>query len=140
MTKSAEVELEAVKNDVRALRDALEAAGREAAAAERRTDAERSREIGELQATIASLRDEMIRQREQLLATVHATERDGAAQADELRAAIVAARRHADELQQHHDSVLADQTQRFESERRELHDTISELRRRLELATAGDRR
>jgi N-methylhydantoinase A/oxoprolinase/acetone carboxylase beta subunit len=129
-----------MKGDVLALRAQLEAAWEQAAAAEQRALAARQDEIGQLRATITELREEMIRQREGYLATLQATERDGAAQAEQLRKAIVAARHHADELQRRHDLTLAEQTQRWATERRELHATITELRRRLETTTEDDRR
>ena len=84
------------------------------------------------------LLEALIRQREELLAALRATERDNAAEADQLRDAVVAARRHADDLQQRHDASLTQQLQQFETERRDLHETITELRRRLEITTSGD--
>jgi len=140
MVEAAEVELEAVRGDVFALRGALEAGRDEAAAAEQRAHAEHRAEIDQLRSTITALRDEMIRQREELLAALQGAERDGAAEAAQLRAAVVAARRHADDLQQQHDLTLAQQAQGFDIERRELHDTITELRRRLEITTSDDHR
>ena len=140
MAEVAEVELEAVKREVLALRDALEAACEEAGAAGQRADAERKGEIDQLQAVITALRAEMIRQREELLAALQAAERDNAAEAEQLREAIVAARRHADEVQLQHDVALAEQSQRFETERRDLHATITELRHQLENTTSDGHR
>ena len=140
MADATELELEAMKGDVLALRAQLETAWQQAAAAEQRALAARQDEIGQLRATITELREEMVRQREEYLATLRATERDGAAEAEQLRGAIVAARHHADELQRRHDLTLAEQTQRFATERRELQATITELRRRLETTTEDDRR
>lgn len=140
MVQGAEVELEAVRGEVLALRAALEAARDAAAAADHRSNHEHKAEIDQLRMTITALRDEMIVQREKLLAALHAAERDGAADAEQLRLAVVAARQHADDLQQQHDLTFAQQAQRFDIERRELHDTITELRRRLELTTSDDHR
>ncbi len=132
MADTTELELEALKSDVRALRTALETARAEAANAEQRAGAEHQSVIVDLRATITALRDQMTQQREELLAAVQAVERDGAAEAEQLRRAVIAARRHADETQQQHDGALARQSQQFDTERRELHDTITELRLRLE--------
>lgn len=140
MVKGADVELEAVRGDVLALRGALEAARDAITATEQRSHAQHKGEIDQLRMTITALRDEMIVQREKLLAALHAAERDGAADTEQLRLAVVAARRHADDLQQQHDLRLAQQAQRFDIERRELHDTITELRRRLEITTSDDHR
>ena len=140
MVVTAEVELEAMRSDVLALRGALEAARQAAVTAEQRSHAEHKGEIDQLRLTISALRDEMIRQREELLAVHQTAERDSVADIEQLRLAVVAARRHADDLQQQHDLTLAQQAQRFDIERRELHDTIAELRRRLEIATSGDHR
>ena len=140
MAEEAEVELEAVKREVLALRDALEAACDRAAAAGQRANAERKGEIDQLQAVITALRAEMIRQREELLAARQSADRDNAAEAAQLREAVVAARRHADDLQQQHDTALSQQLQQFETERRDLHGTITELRRRLEVTTMDDHR
>jgi predicted nucleic acid-binding Zn-ribbon protein len=140
MAEATELELEAMRSDVIALRATLEAAWEQVAAAEQRAHAARQDEIGQLRATITELREEMIRQREELLATVRAAERDAAAEAEQLRGAVVAARHHADDLQRRHDLDLNDQTQRFATERRELHATITELRRRLETTTEDNRR
>jgi peptidoglycan hydrolase CwlO-like protein len=140
MADATELELEAMKSDVLALRAQLEAAWQEAAAAEQRAHAARQDEIGQLQATITELRDQMVRQREELLTQLRAAERDGASEAEQLRGAIVASRHHADDLQRQHELALAEQTQRFAIERRELQATITELRRRLEHTTEDDRR
>ena len=140
MADTTELELEAMKSDVLALRAQLEAAWEEAAAAEQRAHALRQDEIGQLRATITELREEMVRQREELLATLRAAERDAAAEAEQLRGAVVAARHHADDLQRRHDLTLAEQTQRFATERRELQATITELRRRLETTTEDNGR
>lgn len=140
MANATELELEAMKGDVLALRAQLEAAWEQAAAAEQRAHAARQDEIAQLRATIVELREEMVRQREELLATLRSAERDGALEADQLREAIVAARHHADDLQRRHELTLAEQTQRFATERRELQATITELRRRLENTTEDDRR
>ncbi len=140
MADTTGLELEAMKSDVLALRAQLEAAWEHAAAAEQRAHAVRQDEINQLRATIAELRDEMIRQREELLATLRAAERDGAAEAEQLRGAVIAARHHADELQRRHDMTVAEQTQRFATERRELQETVTELRRQLETTTEDDRR
>jgi predicted nucleic acid-binding Zn-ribbon protein len=140
MADATELELEAMKSDVLALRAQLEAAWQQAAAAEQRAHAAREDEIGQLRATITELRNEMVRQREELLAKLRATEREGATEAEQLRGAIVAARHHADDLQRRHELALAEQTQRFAIERRELQATITELRRRLENTTEDDRR
>ncbi len=138
MSELTEVGLEATKRDVLALREALEAASDEADTALQRAHAERKGEVDQLQAAITALREQMIRQREELLAGIQAAERVGAAEAAELRGAVVAARHHADELQRQHESTLARQTQSFDTERRELYATIAELRRRLEITTDGD--
>ena len=140
MAEAREAELGARTSDVLALRAALEAARQEADAAMQRTNVERKDVVDKLQSAITALREEMIRQREELLAAVQAAERDGAAEAVQLRAAVVAARHHADDLQRQHDAAVAQQTQRFDTERRELHATVAELRRRLEITTDGDRR
>jgi hypothetical protein len=140
MADTEDVESGARTSDVLALRAALEAARAEADAATQRADARRKDEIDQLQATITALREEMIRQREELLAAQRAAERNGAAEATQLRAAVVAARHHADGLQHRHDLALAQQTRSFDAERRDLHATITELRRRLEITTSGDRR
>lgn len=140
MADATELELEAMKSDVLALRAQLEAVSEHAAAAEQRALAARQDEIGQLRATITELREAMVRQREEFLSTLRATERDAAAEAEQLRVAIVAARHHADELQRRHDLTLAEQTQRFATERRELHATITELRRRLESMSEEERR
>lgn len=140
MAETAGAQLEMLKREVRAMRDSLEAAGEEAAAAEQRANAEHKAEIDHLQATIAALRAEMIRQRDELLDAVQAAQRDGASQAEHLREAVVAGRRQADDLKLRHDSALAQQTQQFESERQELHATITELRRRLEITATEDAR
>jgi predicted nucleic acid-binding Zn-ribbon protein len=140
MADTTELELEAMRSDVLALRAQLEAASEQAAAAEQRAHAARQDEIGQLRATITELREEMIRQREEALATVRAAERDAAAEAEQLRGAVVAARHQADDLQRRHDLALTEQTQRFATERRELQATITELRRRLETMTGDDRR
>jgi HAMP domain-containing protein len=140
MAEATELELEAMKSDVLALRSQLEAAWDHAAAVEQRAIAARQDEIGQLRATITELREQMIRQREEFMATLRSTERDGATQAEQLRGAIVAARHHADDLQRRHDLTLAEQTQRFATERRELQATIAELRRQLEKSTEDDRR
>ena len=140
MADATELELEAMKSDVLALRAQLEAAWEHAAAAEQRAHAVRQDEINQLRATITELREEMIRQREELLATLRAGERDGAAEAEQLRGAVIASRHHADEAQRRHDLTLAEQTQRFATERRELQATITELRRQLETTTEDDRR
>lgn len=132
MAEVAEVELEVAKREVLALRDALEAACEEAAAADQRANAERKGEIDQLHAMITALRVEMIRQREELLAALQSAERDKAAEVEQLREAVVAARRHADEVQQQHDVAVSQQSQQFETERRNLHATITELRHRLE--------
>jgi hypothetical protein len=140
MAETTDVELETVKGEIRAMRDSLEAAREAAVAAEQRANAEHRAEIDQLQATIAALRAEMIRQRDELLDAVHAAQRDGAAEAEHLREAVVAGRRHADDLKLQHDAALALLTQRFESDRRDLQNTITELRRRLEIATTEDDR
>ena len=140
MADTTELELEAMKSDVLALRAQLEVAWEQAAAAEQRAHAARQDEIAQLRATITELREEMVRQREELLATLRIAERDGAAEAEQLRGAVVAARHHADDLQRRHDLDLAEQTQRFATERRELQATITELRRRLETTTEDTRR
>ena len=140
MADATELELDAMRSDVLALRAQLEATWEHAAAAEQRANAARQDEINQLHATIAELRDEMIRQREELLATLRAAERDGAAEAEQLRESVIAARHQADDLQRRHDLTLAEQTQRFATERRELQETITELRRRLETTTEDDRR
>jgi chromosome segregation ATPase len=137
MAGTQEAELVARASDVLALRAALEAAQQEADVAMQRANAEHKDEVDQLQGAITSLREEMIRQREELLAAVQAAERDGAAEAAQLRSAVVAARGHADDLQRQHDSALARQIQAFETERRELQATIAELRRRLEITTDG---
>jgi predicted nucleic acid-binding Zn-ribbon protein len=140
MADATHLELEAMKRDVLALRAQLEAASEQAAAAEQRAHAARQDEIGQLRATITELREAMIRQREEFMATIRATERDGADEAEQLRGAVIAARRHADELQRRCDETLTEQTQRFATERRELQATITELRRRLETTTEDHRR
>jgi predicted nucleic acid-binding Zn-ribbon protein len=140
MADATELELEAMKGDVLALRAQLEAAWEQAAAAEQRAHAVRQDEVGQLQATITELRNEMVRQREEFQAALRATERDGATEAEQLREAVVAARRHADDLQHRHDQTLAEHAQRFATERRELQATITELRRLLENTTEDDRR
>ena len=140
MADTTELELEAMKSDVLALRAQLEVAWEQSAAGEQRAHAARQDEIGQLHATITELREEMVRQREELLATLRAAERDGAVEAEQLRAAVVAARHHADDLQRRHDLTLAEQTQRFATERRELQATITELRHRLETTTEDHRR
>jgi predicted nucleic acid-binding Zn-ribbon protein len=140
MADATELELEAMKSDVLALRAQLEAAWEHAAAAEQRAHAVRADEIGQLRATITELREEMVRQRDEFQATLRAAERDGATEAELLREAVVAARHHADDLQRRHDLALAEQTQRFATERRELQATITELRRRLERTSEDDRR
>jgi hypothetical protein len=140
MANTTELELEAMKSDVLALRAQLEAAWEEAGAAEQRAHAARQDEIGQLRATITELREEMVRQREELLAALRAAERDGAVGAEQLREAVVAARHHADDLQRRHELALADQTQRFATERRELQATITELRHQLETTTEDERR
>lgn len=140
MAERAEVELEVVKRELFALREALEASRDDAAAAGRRAAAERQGEIEQLQDAITALRAEMVRQRDDLLAALQATERDNAAEVEQLRDAVVAARRHADELRQQHDAALTQQVQQFETERRHLHGTITELRRRLETMTPDAQR
>jgi hypothetical protein len=140
MADATELEREAMKSDVLALRAQLEAAWQQAAAAEQRAHAAREDEVGQLRATITELRNEMVRQREELLAKLRAAEREGATEAEHLRGAIVAARHHADDLQRRHELALAEQTQQFAIERRELQATITELRRRLENTTEDDRR
>ena len=140
MARTVEIELDAVKREVLALRDALEVARDEAAASVQRDDAEHQGEVDQLQAMITALRGEMVRQREELLAKLQAAERDHATDAEQLRDAVAAARRHADELQQQHEIALAQQLRQFETERRDLHDTIAELRRRLESTTSDARR
>ena len=140
MSELKEVGLEATKSDVLALREALEAARDQADTALQRADAERKGEIDQLQAAITVLREQMIRQREELLAGIQAAERDGAAEAAELREAVVAARHRADELQRQHESTRAQQTESFDTERRDLQATIAELRRQLEITTPGDHR
>jgi hypothetical protein len=140
MADATHLELEAMKRDVLALRAQLEAASEQAAAAEQRAHAARQDEIGQLRATITELRDAMVRQHEEFLATIRATERNGAADAEQLRGAVVAARHHADDLQRRCDLALTEQTQRFATERRELQATITELRRRLETTTEDHRR
>jgi chromosome segregation ATPase len=140
MAEAKELELEATKGDVRALRTALEAATQAADAAMQRAKAEHKDEIDQLHGAITGLREQMIRQRAELLAALQAAERDAAAEAAQLREAVVAARHHADDLRRQHDLTLAQQTQRFETERRELHATITELRRRLEMTAPGDHR
>ena len=140
MAEATELELEATKDDVRALRTALEVAKQAADAAMQRAKAEHKDEIDQLHGAITGLREQMIRQRAELLAALQAAERDAAAEAAQLREAVVAARHHADDLQRRHDLTLDRQTQRFETERRELQATITELRRRLEITTHGDHR
>ena len=140
MADTTELELEAMKGDVLALRAQLENAWEQAAAAEQRANAARQDEIVQLRATITQLREEMVRQRDESLATLRATEREGALEAEQLREAVVAARHQADDLQRRHDLTLAEQSQRFATERRELHATITELRRQLETTTEDDRR
>ncbi len=140
MAEAKELELEATKGDVRALRTALEAAAQAADAAMQRAKAEHKDEIDQLHGAITGLREQMIRQRAELLAALQAAERDAAAEAAQLREAVVAARHHADDLQRRHDLALDRQTQRFETERRELQATITELRRRLEMTAPGDHR
>jgi hypothetical protein len=138
MAEAQEVERGARTSDVLALREALEAARHDADAALRRADAERRDEVAQLQGAITNLREEMIRQRSELRDALRVTERDGAAEATQLRIAIAAARAAADDLQRQHDSALEQQTRRFDTERRELQATIAELRRRLETAAAFD--
>ena len=138
MAEAKELELEATKGDVRALRTALEAAKEAADAAMQRANAEHKDEIDQLHGAITGLREQMIHQREELLAALRAAERDAAAEAAQLREAVVAARHHADDLQRRHEVALSRQTQRFETERRELQATIAELRRRLEITTQDD--
>ena len=140
MGEGANAELEAVKGDVRALRHALEAARDEATTAAQRAHARASSRGRPAAGDDHRAREEMVRQHEDFLATQRAAERDEAAEVEQLRAAIVAARRQADELQQQHDATLAEQARRFDVERRELHDTITELRRRLETAAMEARR
>ena len=140
MAEAKELELEATKGDVRALRTALEAAAQAADAAMQRAKAEHKDEIDQLHGAITGLREQMIRQRAELLAALQAAERDAATEAAQLREAVVAARHHADDLQRRHDLALDRQTQRFETERRELQATITELRRRLEMTAPGDHR
>lgn len=137
MADTDELEVQALKSDVRTLREELEAAWARAAAAEQRASVQYRGEIVQLQETIAALREQMVRQREELLAALRVAERDGAAEAEQLRDAVIAGRRHADELQQRHDDELAGQRRRFDSERRELQETIAELRRRLESTGQG---
>ena len=90
-----------------------------------------------LQESIAALRNEMIHQREELTDALQAVERNAAVEAEQLREAVIAARRSADEAQQQHSLAAAQQRQRFDAERRELHDTIADLRRTLELSVEG---
>ncbi|MCU0261304.1 MAG: hypothetical protein MUE78_09815 [Ilumatobacteraceae bacterium] len=140
MTDTAATDPEALKGEVVALRRALEEAHAASVAAEQRAGAERQAELDELRATIVALRDEMIRQRDELGAALRTAQRDAAAEAEQLRRAVVAARHHADELHRQHALAAAEQAQRFDTERRELHDTITELRRRLESATPDHQR
>lgn len=135
MNEVAEFELDAMKAEMIALRNALEDAREAAVAAQRRAESEYRAEIEQLQATAAALRDAMVHQREEFTASLQAVERDGAAEAEQLREAIVAARKGADEAREHQELVAAQQKQRFDTERRELEDTIAQLRRMLERTT-----
>jgi hypothetical protein len=131
MNTGDEVEVESLKQQIRALRETLERAHADRDENEQRARAEGQDELAQRRATITALRDLVEIQRAEMEAQTSAVQREAAAEAEQLRAAVIAARDVADEREHHHHQEMTDATANYEILRREWEATIKQLRTRL---------